>query len=188
MPLHRIVRDRVLRALERGDRPTAIAHRFEVSRVWVYQVWNRLTQTGPRVSRPIGGHRRSRLVGMEPTLRAWLTEAGDLTLAELCARLAEHGITIKAPALWHQLDTWKLTCAPPLHASEPARADVHAARREWQAFQPALDITKLVFLDEPGASTTMARRSGRVPARRTVRRLRAAWTLAHHHLRRRTAA
>ena len=38
------LRDRVLRALERGERPTAIAARFEVSRVWVYQVQNRLTQ------------------------------------------------------------------------------------------------------------------------------------------------
>ena len=32
------LRDRVLGALERGESPTAIAERFEVSRVWVYQV------------------------------------------------------------------------------------------------------------------------------------------------------
>lgn len=57
------LRDRVLRALERGDRPTAIANRFEVSRVWVYQVRTRLKQTGQRGSLPIGGHRRSRLAG-----------------------------------------------------------------------------------------------------------------------------
>jgi transposase len=50
-----------------------------------------------------------------------------------------------------------------LHASEQERADVQAARREWQAAQPALDITKLVFLDETGASTNMARRYGRAP-------------------------
>jgi transposase len=157
------LRDRVLRALERGDRPTAIADRFEVSRVWVYQVRNRLTQTGQRGSLPIGGHRRSRLAGMEPTLRAWLKETGDLTLAELCARLAAHGIAIKVPALWHQLDKWKLTLKKTLHASEQERADVQAARREWQAAQPTLDITKLVFLDETGASTNMARRYGRAP-------------------------
>ena len=107
------LRDRVLRALERGDRPTAIADRFEVSRVWVYQVRNRLTQTGQRGSLPSGGHRRSRLIGMEATLRAWLKETGDLTLAEMCARLAAHGIAIKVPALWHQLDKWKLTLKKP---------------------------------------------------------------------------
>lgn len=103
------LRNRVLRAVERGERPTAIADRFEVSRGWVYQVRNRLTQTGRRSSLPIGGHRRSRLAGMELTLRAWLKETGDLTLAELCTRLAAHGIAINVPALWHQLNTWQLT-------------------------------------------------------------------------------
>lgn len=51
----------------------------------------------------------------------------------------------------------------PLHASEQDRADVQAARREWQAAHPTLDITKLVFLDETGTSTNMARRYGRAP-------------------------
>jgi transposase len=50
-----------------------------------------------------------------------------------------------------------------LHASEQERADVQAARREWQASQPTVDITTLVFLDETGASTNMARRYGRAP-------------------------
>lgn len=40
---------------------------------------------------------------------------------------------------------------------------MQAARREWQAAQPALDSMKLVFLDETGASTNMARRYGRAP-------------------------
>ncbi len=40
---------------------------------------------------------------------------------------------------------------------------MQAARREWQTAQPARDITKLVFLDETGASTNMARRYGRAP-------------------------
>lgn len=40
---------------------------------------------------------------------------------------------------------------------------MQAARREWRTSQPALDITKLVFLDETGASTNMARRYGRAP-------------------------
>src|ERR1035441_6405327 len=32
------LRDRVMWALDRGERPTAIARRLEVSRVWVYRV------------------------------------------------------------------------------------------------------------------------------------------------------
>ncbi len=35
------LRDRVLRALSRGDAPSAIARRFEVSRFYVYQVRDR---------------------------------------------------------------------------------------------------------------------------------------------------
>ena len=40
---------------------------------------------------------------------------------------------------------------------------MHAARREWQASHPALDVTSLVSLDETGASTNMVRRDGRAP-------------------------
>ena len=103
------LRERVLRALERGERPTDIAVRLEVSRVWVYQVLRRYKQTGQRSSLPMGGHRRSRVAAMESTLRAWIEAEVDVTLAELCARLGECGITIKVAALWHQLNKWKLT-------------------------------------------------------------------------------
>jgi transposase len=94
------LRERVLRALDRGDRPTEIARRFEVSRIGVY---------GVRTSLPIGGHRRSRLADREPVLRAWIAAEPDLTLAELQERLAQQGVSIKIGALWHQLNQWNLT-------------------------------------------------------------------------------
>ena len=103
------LRERVLRAVAGGERPTEIAVRFEVSRVWVYQVARRLKQSGQRCSLPMGGHRRSRVAAMESTLRGWIKAEADVTLAELCARLGEKGITIKVPALWHQLNKWQLT-------------------------------------------------------------------------------
>lgn len=104
------LRDRVLGALERGERPSAIARRFEVSRVWVYQVKVRYLQDGERSSRAQGGHRVSRVAHLEATIRDWLKEQPDLTLAQLCERLAEQqGIQIKPPALWHQLDKWQLS-------------------------------------------------------------------------------
>ena len=40
---------------------------------------------------------------------------------------------------------------------------MQAARHEWQASPPALDVRKLVCLDETGASTHRARRYGRAP-------------------------
>lgn len=108
-PYSQDLRDRVLRALERGDRPADIARRFEVSRVWVYQVRDRAQKTGERGSRPIGGYRRSRIAEKEPELRAWIADRPDLTLAELQQRLEQQGVVIKVGALWHQLSRWNLT-------------------------------------------------------------------------------
>ena len=38
-----------------------------------------------------------------------------------------------------------------------------AQRAAWQVLQPEIDIDRLVFIDETGASTKMARRYGRAP-------------------------
>jgi hypothetical protein len=48
-----------------------------------------------------------------------------------------------------------------VHASEQERPDVAAARAAWQAEQPGLDPARLVFLDETGTTTNMARLRGR---------------------------
>lgn len=93
------LRDRVLGALARGDAPSAIARRFEVSRFYVYQVRDREQETGVRSSFQIGGHRRSRVQQAEP----------GLTLEQLRERLAAQGIAVKVGALWHQLNKWNLT-------------------------------------------------------------------------------
>jgi len=89
--------ERVLRACERGDSPSQIARRFEVSRVWVYQVWQRLKETGQRGSLRIGGYRRSRLADHDHHLRAWIKKEPDLTLAELCERLKALDVPSKCP-------------------------------------------------------------------------------------------
>lgn len=103
------LRDRVLRALGRAERPSDISRRFEVSRMWVYEVRRRWEEQGRRSSLPMGGHRRSRIAHLEGTIRGWIESQPDLTLAELCERLQGEGITIKSPALWHQLDRWGLS-------------------------------------------------------------------------------
>ena len=103
------LRERVLWALVRGERPSSIARRLEVSRVWVYQVRDREHKTGKRTSFQIGGHRRSRVAEMESELRAWIEAEPDLALSEVSERLAGQGVLIKPGALWHQLNKWNLT-------------------------------------------------------------------------------
>jgi transposase len=48
-----------------------------------------------------------------------------------------------------------------VHASEQERPDVAAARLVWKQDQPQLDPRRLVFIDETGTSTAMARLRGR---------------------------
>jgi transposase len=103
------LRERVLRALDRGEGPSAIARRYEVSRFYVYQVRDREQKTGVRTSFQIGGHRRSRLEEAESSLRAWIAAAPGLTLVELQEKLESQGISTKIGALWHQLNKWNLT-------------------------------------------------------------------------------
>ena len=118
------LRDRVLRALARGDGPSAIARRFEVSRFYVYEVRDREQETGVRSSFQIGGHRRSRVEEAEPTLRRWIGAEPGLTLEQLRERLAAQGIAIKVGALWHQLNKWNLT-----FKKNPARQRARARGR-----------------------------------------------------------
>jgi transposase len=54
-----------------------------------------------------------------------------------------------------------------VHATEQERPDVAAARAAWKEDQPALDPARLVFIDETGTNTAMARLRGR--ARRGCR-------------------
>jgi transposase len=118
------LRERVLWALDRGERPSSIARRLEVSRVWVYQVRDRAQKLGKRTSFPIGGHRRSRVAEMESVLRGWIETEPDLALSELSARLAKQDILIKPGALWHQLNKWNLT-----FKKNPARQRARARGR-----------------------------------------------------------
>jgi transposase len=48
-----------------------------------------------------------------------------------------------------------------MRAAEQERPDVARARSQWMSEQTSLDPAKLVFLDETGATTKMARRRGR---------------------------
>ena len=71
------------------------------------------------------------------------------------AGVPKHGVALLPPPGDHLQIT--------AHASEQQRPDVLQRRRAWFEAQPALDPERLVFVDETGASTKMARRCGRAP-------------------------
>jgi transposase len=68
----------------------------------------------------------------------------------------EHRVPVLPPS-WRDLQ--KKTA----HAAEQDRPDVRAARHAWFDAQPDLDPERLVFIDETGTSTKMARLRGRAP-------------------------
>ena len=84
------LRERVLRALERGERPSEIARRFEVTRIWVYQVKERFEKEGERCSHPMGTKRLSKATQAKDDLCAWIAKEPDLTLEDLVVREAQH--------------------------------------------------------------------------------------------------
>ena len=55
-----------------------------------------------------------------------------------------------------------------MHAAEQERPDVAEARAAWKSDQVALEPTRLVFIDETGTSTAMARLRGRARRGRRV--------------------
>ncbi len=55
-----------------------------------------------------------------------------------------------------------------MHASEQEQPDVAAARAAWIAAQRDLDPARLVFIDETGITTNMARLRGRAKRGRRV--------------------
>ena len=67
-----------------------------------------------------------------------------------------------------------------------SRPYVATARQAWRDIQPKLDPSKLIFIDESGVATNMARRYGRAP-RRTSRLQHAARALDDIHLHRQPA-
>ena len=104
------MRERVLRALERGEGCKKIAERLEVSRRWVYDVKGRFEEHGERGARRQGGYRPSRLERFRETVERWLAEEPGLTLADMAERLWEKKrVAIGINALWWRLNKWGLT-------------------------------------------------------------------------------
>ena len=63
--------------------------------------------------------------------------------------------------LWRFFAARAITFKKTAHAAEQDRADVVAAREAWFAGHLDLDPARLVFIDETGLSTKMARLRGR---------------------------
>ncbi len=163
-PLSNDLRRRVVTAVvDGGMTRRGAARRFGIAPStaikWV-SAWRRTGSYRPRAQ---GGDRRSRRIEAHAeVVLALVDETPDMTLAEIATHLEdEHGLRVSQSAVWRFFHRRGITFKKTAHASEQQRPDVLRRRRAWVEAQPDLDPEKLVFVDETGASTKMARRSGR---------------------------
>jgi hypothetical protein len=112
-----------------------------------------------------GGDRRSaRIENHAAEILALVKAIPDMTLAEIAEhRFNAHGERFEPSVVWRFFDRRSITFKKTSHASEQDRPDVAAERAAWKASQPEIDIHRLVFIDETGASTKIARLYGRSP-------------------------
>ena len=105
-PYSQDLRDRVLRAYDRGMRTKKISETFHVSQSWARRVKQRRRETGETTHRPMGGpgvtivdrERLAELVGEHPdaTLAELRTFLGvQCALSTLCQALKQMGLSFK---------------------------------------------------------------------------------------------
>ena len=118
-------------------------------------------RAAPRPIREAGDRRSGRIEGAAAFLLAKVEETPDITLAELQALLKERDLSVGTGTVWRFFDRHGISFKKTAHAAEQERPDVAARRLAWLESQPDLDPRRLVFIDETGASTKMARLRGR---------------------------
>ncbi|MEZ5888763.1 MAG: IS630 family transposase [Paracoccaceae bacterium] len=158
------LRCRVVAAVEGGMSCRAAAARFGVAPSTAIKWLQQWRGTGSVQPRPRGGDKRShRVEAHAASILALIGETPDITLAEIVAHLLEqHDLTVAPSTVWRLLDRHGLSFKKKTaHAAEQQRADVWRRRLAWFEAQPELEPERLVFIDETGASTKMARRYGR---------------------------
>ena len=127
--------------------------------------WARRAATGETEARPQRNRQTLKLADHHAAIAAEVALRPDVTLDELRAwLLATHQVDGQprpdaqdaGPA---RADAQKKSG----RAEEQDRPDVAERRADWRAGQGALSPARLVFVDETGAATNMARRYGRSP-------------------------
>jgi transposase len=163
------LRSRVLAAIDAGLACRQAAARFGVSASSAIR-WQGMRRGGDARPKPQGGDRLShRTEAHADLIHAALAEVPDMTLPELKARLAQQGAQVSVSALWRFCRRHKITRKKTAHAAKQDRPDIHKRREAWFESQLDLDPERLIFIDETGASTNMARRYRRALRGRRLR-------------------
>jgi transposase len=171
-PYSQDLRDRIIEALE-ADLETRqeIAETYGVSRSYVQKVWRRWRDTGNRAALPRGGGRVRTLATHAERIRAEVEQQPDVTLAELCERIAaRQGPRASFSMMCRELQRLNLPRKKKVvHASERDTPRVQKLRDEYQETMLEFIAKHLKFLDESGVHLSFTRLYGRAaPGTRVV--------------------
>ena len=158
------LRVRVIQVVEGGAAARAAARQFVIGDSTAIRWAKRWRETGSFEAKTNKGQSRSPLRKHEEWLLGLVKQEPDLTLEEIQRRLlAERQHKAGLGSVWRFFDRHGISFKKSLRAAEQDRPDVAAARTAWAENQPKLDPERLVFIDETGTSTNMARLRGRAP-------------------------
>jgi transposase len=96
VPLSSDLRERIVRAVERGSTIRQAALRFEVSPSAAVKLMRRMRESGSPAPARFGGHRRPILDEHDALVRSVLDAKPDITLVEMQAELARQGVVVRA--------------------------------------------------------------------------------------------
>ncbi|MCH7555323.1 MAG: IS630 family transposase [Proteobacteria bacterium] len=156
------LRVRVIGSISDGLSRRRAAARFGVGVSTAVKWYRRYRETGEIAARKQGQPGGSKLDVHEAFILALVAERPDISLAEIAQRLAgQRAVSVCPATVWYFFErrgiSFKKKTA---HAAEQERPDVVLRRQAWFDAQPDLDPEKLIFIDETGASTKMARLRG----------------------------
>ena len=95
-PLSLDLRERIVRAVEKGSSIRQAALRFEVSPSAAVKLVRRVRESGSPAPARFGGHRRPILDDHAALVGSLLSAKPDLTLVELQTELARQGVVVQA--------------------------------------------------------------------------------------------
>jgi transposase len=171
-PYSQDLRDRIIEALEANvETRQEIAGTFGVSRSHVQKVWRRWRDTGNRAAQPHSGGRSRTLATHTERLRTEVEQQPDVTLAELCERIAQdHGPHASCSMMCRELQRLNLPRKKKVvHASERDTPRVQALRADYRETMVEFIAKHLKFIDESGVHLSFTRLYGRAaPGSRLV--------------------
>lgn len=159
------LRRRVVEAIDGGLSARRAAAQFSVGISTAINWHRQWREEGSLEPGRQGKPRRSKLDPYEAFILGLVDEKHDIALHETAEKLAaERGVQTCPATVWYFFSKRGLTHKKKTgHATEQQRPDVLARRRVWFDRQIDLDPERLIFIDETGANTKMARIRGWAP-------------------------